>query len=288
MLLKNRKSKAADPYDIWDEKDNKKSKGGVKSSKIHPSAKRSKKVALPHPGQSYNPDPEDHANLLKKIAQKELEYQKEQRGLNKALKGDRRVDLKELKQHEKDELESGLKHIINKEEKDKNDSGDDTDSVYSDYNEKDFEVIMKDKKVQEKRKTRQQRLGQLRDKLQRKAAKLRKLKNVRLSRFDSIKKITKELDKKEKETAMNHIKKHRRTKNERLGPKFEASDPVYCLSSELPSNLRGVNCPMNAIVREQLESFQSRLLVEPTKMQVKKRKYKKKTYERQAADERER
>lgn len=283
MQLKNKRITTTEPYDIWN--DSGADKKSSKLTKVHPSTKRSRKTTLPHPGQSYNPDPNDHANLLKKIAQKELEYQKEQTAINRALKVQTKVNAKELRKHEQEEMVAGIKHLI---EKDANDSGEETDSAYSDYDEKDFEVILKDKKVKEKRKTKQQRLRQLKDKLQRKAAKLKKLKNIRLSRFDSIKKITKELDEKAKQQAAKQTKKHKKTKNQRLGTTFEPSDPIYCLSSELPSNLREVKCPMDAIVREQLESFQSRLLVEPTKFQVKKRKYKKKEYERQAADERER
>lgn len=287
MQLKNRKSKAKEPYDIWDGIDGPK-KSKIKAKSMHPSKKRSKQIALPHPGQSYNPDPEDHDRLLKRIAEKELEYQKTQAAINRALGKGKRVDSDSLVTHEEDEMLSGIRHLIKGKDRPADLSGDETESVYSEYDEKDFEVILKDKKVQEKRKTRRQRLGQLRDKLQRKAAKLRKLKNIRLSKFDSIKKISKELDKKEKEAIANHTKRHRRTKNERLGPKFTPSDPIYCLKSELPSSLRDVSCPMNAIVREQLESFQSRLLVEPTHLQKKRRKYKKIQYERKSAEERER
>ena len=101
-----------------------------------------------------------------------------------------------------------------------------------------------------------------------------------------MKKINKELDKKERELAAKPKKaRNRRTKDERLGSKLERSDPIYCLPSELPSNLRQVACPMDRIVREQLESFQSRLLVEPTKLQIKSSKYKRKQFERKTAEE---
>jgi len=246
------------PYNIWEEE--------IKPVKLHPSKKRSARLTLPHPGQSYNPDPEDHRRFLKKIVKLELDHQKEERKIARALKVPCPASIKEV---------------------DDGDSGDETDPAYSDYDEKDFEIILADKKVEEKRKTKRQRLGQLRDKLQRKAAKLRKLKNIRLSKFDAVKKIYKELDKKAKEEAEKQAKKHRRSRKERLGPKFEPSDPVYCLGSELPSNLLSVKCPMDAIVRDQLESFQARLLVEPTKWQIKKSKYKRKQYERRCADEKE-
>lgn len=283
MQLRKKKSQLG-AYDIWDKEE--------KSSKLHPSEKRNKKIALPHPGQSYNPDPKDHERLLNKVLKKELEYQKKQQTLNKALKV--KVDHKELKKADKDELESGIKHLLKKPE-DKNKKNDDhegdsslsTDEAYSDYDEKDFQAIIKDKKVVEKRKSRQQRMRQLKDKLQRKAAKLRKLKNIRLSKFDSIKRMIKELDKQQKEMEEKRRKKHKKIKNERLGQRFEQSDPIYCLSDELPSSLRQTSCPMNAIVREQLESFQSRLMVEPTSYQIKSRKYKKKEFNRLTAAEQE-
>lgn len=287
MQLRKRKAKV-EPYDMWGDE------GAVVGSKktgnkLHPSQKRDKKTPIPHPGQSYNPDPEDHANLIKKIARKELQYKKKQASINKSL--NIRVDPKELQQHEKEQEVAGIEHLIPKKDSKlivKNDDSDasSTDSAYGDYDEKDFEAILKDKVVKEERKTRRQRLGQLKDKLQRKAAKLRKLKNIRLSRIDAVKKITKELDKKEKEMKAKEKKhKHKKIKNERLGFKFEQSDPIYCLPSELPSNLRSVTCPMDKIVREQLESFQSRLMVEPTNFQIKKTKYKKKAFDRKAADE---
>lgn len=279
QLRKTKKITQSKPYDIWENK----AKG--KSQKIHPSTKRNKKTSLPHPGQSYNPDPKDHERLLNKVLRKELEYQQKQQTLNKALKV--KIDSRELRKSEKDELEAGIKHLLKNSEdnNEKNHSDDDTssstDDAFSDYDDKDFQAIMKDKKVVEKRKSRQQRLKKLKDKLQRKAAKLRKLKNIRLSKFDSIKKMIKELDKQQKEDEEKRRKKHKKKiKNERLGRKFEQSDPIYCLSDELPSSLRQASCPMNAIVKEQLENFQSRLMVEPTSYQIKNAKYKKKQYDR--------
>lgn len=289
MRLTKRR-KIAEPYDIWDYTEE---SAGAK--KKHPSVKRKLKTPLPHPGQSYNPDPEDHKKLLEKIAEKEVKYQKKLKSIEKSL----RVKVKpaEVKQDEREELLSGIKHLIkeqstNKTDKNKtntalksndDDSGSETDEVYSDYDDKDFEAITKDKRVVEKRKSRKQRLGQLKDKLQRKAARLRKINNIRMSKIDGLKKINKELDEKEKELARRAPKGNRKLKNQRFGQRFEQSDPIYCLSSELPSNLRKVSCPMDSIVREQLESFQSRLMVEPTKFQVKKRKYKRPAFERKCA-----
>lgn len=280
-----RKKKAANPYDIWTEENSRPRNGG----KLHPSSKRNKKNPLPHPGQSYNPDPEDHKRLLNKVLEKELELKRKEVLLRKTV--DVKVDIQELKKDEKEELEAGIKHLMKKDSTDKTrldcDSDSATDEANSDYDEKDFQSIMKDKKVKEKRKSHQQRLRQLKDRLQRRAAKLRKLKNIRLSKFDAIKKMIKELNKKEKEEAlkMKTKKKHRAIKNERLGQKFTPSDPIYCLTDELPSNLRQVSCPMDKIVREQLESFQSRLMVEPTSFQVKKRKFKKRKFGRHDDDE---
>lgn len=291
MMLKKRR-KISEPYDIWDYTEE---RAGAKKS--HPSNKRKLRAPLPHPGQSYNPDPEDHKRLLAKIVEKETKYQKKLKSIDKSV----RVKVKpdEIKRDEKEELLSGIKYLIkeqnNNESKSKknrtkisaepkhDDSGSETDGVYSDYDDKDFEAMAKDKRVVERRKSRKQRLAQLKDKLQRKAAKLRKVNNIRLSKIDAIKKINKELDEKEKELARRTTKHHRKVKSQRLGQRFEQSDPVYCLSSELPSNLRKVSCPMDSIVREQLESFQSRLMVEPTKFQVKKRKYKRPAFERKCA-----
>lgn len=281
--MDSRKKKTIEPYDIWE--------GNVKkvTNRIHSSAKRNRKTLLPHPGQSYNPHPDDHEKLLKKIASKEIEHQKKQASLRKAF--DIKVDRKELLKDTEDELTAGIKHLIKNKTNPLNCSddsdGSSTDDAYGEYNEKDFSAIVQDKKVKEKRKSRQQRLKQMKDKLQRKAAKLRKLKNIRMSKFDAIKKITRELDKKEKEEAAKGKRHHRKPKVEKLCTKFEPSDPIYCLSSELPSNLRGVSCPLKAVIREQLENFQSRLLVEPTNFQNKKRKFKKREFERKAAAEQE-
>lgn len=257
-------------YDLWDDE-------AADSCNKKSSIKKRDKRPPPHPGQSYNPDPDDHKRLLDKVAQKEIRYIKKKTSLNKATNV--KVNQKELRKHEKQELESGIEHLIKKStdeaEAEANHDSSSTDSAYSDYDEKDFKVITKDKKVSEKRKTKKQRLAQLRDKLQRKAAKLRKLNNVRSSRFDAIKKILKKLDAKDKEKKTT--KRHKK-----IGYKLPDPDPIYCVSSELPSNLRETKCPLDAIVREQLDSFQSRLMVEPTKYQMKKKdKYKKKQYERE-------
>lgn len=281
----SKKKTRVEPYDIWKD-------ATVKPTKLHPSQKRSKKTPLPHPGQSYNPDPEEHEKFLQKILKKELEFQKKEESLKRAF--DTKVSKKEVLDNEKQELVSGIKHLIKAKQKnavskiedDEDDDSSGTEIAFSDYDDKDFEAIIKDKRVIEKRKSHQQRLRQMKDRLQRKEAKLKKLKKQRLSKFDSIKKINKELDKRDKGTAAKK-KKHKNIKNERLGQKFEQSDPVYCLSSELPKNLREVSCPMNKIVRQQLESFQSRLLVEPTSIQARNRKYKKKVFERKIAAEQE-
>lgn len=280
--MKLRSKKPLEVYDIWEGEPKK------KQSKLHPSSKRDKKCALPHPGQSYNPDPIQHKKLLQKVLSKELEFQKKEKSIRKAV--DIKVNPQEVRHNETEELLSGIKHLIKPKKgelRTDDDSGSSTDEAFSDYDDKDFQVILGDKRVKEKRKSRQQRLRQLKDRLQRKAAKLRKLKNIRLSKFDAIKKMIKELDQKEKEAAARSKKHHRKPKSERLAQRFEPSDPLYCLSNELPSSLRVTNCPMDAIVREQLESFQSRLLVEPTTFQTKKRKYKKKEFERKIAAEQE-
>lgn len=282
--MRLRKRESAKPYDLWED-------GGTtrdSDGKMHPSKRRTMKSKLPHPGQSYNPDPEDHKKLLQKVVEKELEFQKKESAIRKAL--DIKVSHNELLKHEQTELESGISHLIKSDTGEKTkDGGDDssTDDAYSEYDEKDFQAIVKDKTVVEKRKSKQQRLKQMKDKLQRKAAKLRKLKNIRLSKFDGIKKMMKELDRKEKEEAKRRAKRHKKPKHERFAQKFEPSDPIYCLSDELPSSLRQVSCPLDAVVREQLENFQSRLLIEPTTYQVKTRKYKRKVFDRKIAAEQE-
>lgn len=285
--MKLTKRKIVEPYDIWDYTEE---SAGAK--KRHPSAKRKLKLSLPHPGQSYNPDPEDHRKLLEKIVEKEIKYQNKLKAIDNSVKV--KVKASEVKKSDKEELLSGIKHLlpeptskngrpIKTAKLDDDDTGSSTDAVYSDYDEKDFEAITKDKKVVEKRKTRKQRLAQLKDRLQRKAAKLKKLNNIRMSKIDAVKKINEELDEKERELARRSTKRHHKVKKQRLGQRFEQSDPIYCLSKDLPSNLRQVSCPMDSIVREQLESFQSRLMVEPTSIQVKKRKYKRPRFERKCA-----
>lgn len=290
QLRKSKKKTLENNYDLWEtRKEHKKGQNPIirTINKLHPSSKRTKKTPLPHPGQSYNPDPEDHKRLLDKIIKKEILYQKKQKSINRSLNV--KVSSKELQQSQRDELESGIKHLIQPIDAKIEDCDDSssTDDAFDEYDEKDFEVIMKDKKVVEKRKTRQQRMRQLKDRLQRKAAKLKKLKNIRLSKFDAIKKMSKELDKKAKMDMEERKKNRKKSKMERFGQKFEQSDPIYCLSDQLPSSLRQTSCPMNAIVREQLENFQSRLMIEPTSLQVKKRKFKKKAFQRRSAAEEE-
>lgn len=280
------KRKILKPYDIWDYTEE------SAGAKKHPSTKRKLKVPLPHPGQSYNPDPEDHKKLLEKIVQEEVKYQNKLKGVDNSVKV--KIDSSEIKKSDREELLSGIKHLLPEPKVNEgkpieavklgdHDSGSSTDEVYDDYDDKDFEEITKDKRVVEKRKSRKQRLAQLKDRLQRKAARLKRLHNIRMSKIDAVKKINKELDEKEKELARRKTKRHRKVKKQRLGQRFEQSDPIYCLSNELPSSLRHVSCPLDSIVREQLESFQSRLMVEPTSIQVKKRKYKRPKFERKCA-----
>lgn len=269
-------------YDIWSEQTG----HAKRSNKPHPSQKRTKKLVPPHPGQSYNPEPEQHKKLLEKIAEKELEYQQKQKSIRRAIEV--KVEPNELVVDAREELLAGIKHLVGNPEQHKSDGDSDTENAFSDYEDKDFEAIIKDKTVKEKRKSKQQRLRQMKDRLQRREAKLRKLKKLRLIKFDGLKKLNKELDKKDAEAALKKSRKHhKRPKEERLGQRLELADPIYCLPSDLPANLRQASCSMNAIVRDRLQSFQSRLMVEPSQFQIKKSKYKKKVFERKVADERE-
>lgn len=278
MMRLLRKSKIVDPYDLWAQDESQKKLKKKTKSHVHPSVKRTKKNPLPHPGQSYNPDPKDHEKLLEKVARKELEYVKKQKSLDRAVNV--KVNKAEIEEDEKNEVESGIKHLIDPTTNHDSDNSD-TDVAFSDYDEKDFEAILKDKKVVNKRKTKQQRMKRLKDSLIRKAAKIRKFKNVQLSKLDGIKKVIKEID---NQTEL-HRKRSLKQKKERLSQRRSESDPIYCLKSELPSNLRKVSCPMNDIVKEQFECFQSRLMLEPTQFQNKKQKYKKKAFERKLAAE---
>lgn len=221
-------------YDLWeDEEICTKSR----RSKVHPSQKRCKKPDLPHPGQSYNPDPEDHQRLLNKILKKEIAYQKKHN-----VQPTPKVDPVEVIQSDRQDLVSGIEHLITGA---KQEHESETDAAFSDYDEKDFEFLANKAKqlAKQQQKTRQQRARQLKDRLQRREAKLRKLKNKKSA--ISIKKLVKQLDKTDKEREAEKKKRRKR----RRTPESEQPDPVFCFKRDLPKSLRLASCPMSSLLR---------------------------------------
>lgn len=250
-------------YDIWSSEAEDRT-----NKKLHPSQKRKEKNELPHPGQSYNPNPKDHRKLLRKLMKDEIKF------INKAKKLDK--ETRQLKKQTKNHDEIDHRDEIDDESTD--------DEAFEDYNENDFKQIAKDRKVREKRKTPQQRKRELKDKLQKKAAKVKKAKNLKSEKFNGVKKLVKQLDAKDKEHK-EKLKKRQKRRTEKFCQQLELSDPIYCMKSALPSNLRQVACPMRKVVREQFETFQKRLIVEPCQYQTSFRRYNKRRYERRTGDD---
>lgn len=274
-------------YDLWDDSslDPEEAKRlSVKRQKKEPHFQKA--VKLPHPGQSYNPAPEDHRKLLASVARAEIKYLRREEHLKKVAQVPK-MTTDELELAEHNELVSGIEHLIPKVDDDTATSQEEhgeSDEFCSDYDEADFDAMLKDRVVQEKRKTNSQRMRQLRDRLQRKQAKLRKLRNIRLSKFNSIKKIKKQLDEQDKLKRLMERRRLTKRRLQRFTQKFEPSDPIFCLPSELPTNLRKVKCPVDAMLRERMESFQGRNLVEPTSLQMRKVRYPRKKFDRRNAD----
>lgn len=233
-------------------------------------------VEVPAPGSSYNPDYDEHQDLLRTAHAVELAKCKRQTKLNKQV---RMVSVQQMRKHAQQylvEMSEGLAGAANqKEDKEDADSNCLADKL------KVCPVSADDKK------TTKERNRIMQDKNTTRQKKLEKEEKNKLQDVFRIKTLSKEIKETELKTA-KRIKKRKDTceakkkQPKRVGKqKFEEANVEIQLSNELTGSMRNFK-PEGNLLRDRFKSMQKRNLIEPRKVVQKHRKYKMKTYEKKS------
>lgn len=263
---------------------------GLKKRKI-PTSLRKKPSALPaievpHPGTSYNPSYEDHQNLLREVAQKELELMKEEAHLNRVTTHMfKKVSTDEKEKSTLKEMSEGLP--IKKGQTNASKSKNNDDSTDDDENDDDADmdsnITCLAKPVKNKKKTLVERRKQKERKVLAHKTALAKLEKKKVSDIYKLKLLNKQIAAKEKKENMLREKRLKQQKLKSLAPKtlskvkFEPAEPVFTLAEELSGNLRNVSRTGN-LLKDRYKSLQQRNIVAPANVVLKRTKAKVKKY----------
>ncbi|KAJ3665022.1 hypothetical protein Zmor_000542 [Zophobas morio] len=211
-------------------------------------------IEMPHPGMSYNPSYDDHQDLLKTVAEKEMKIIKEEEHLNRVTRDMfSKVTAKKRDSMWLQEMSQGLQSAST------NDNDNESDSEYKALNPP---TKNKKKTLQQRRK--QQEQMQL--ELLKRAAKLSKKK---ISDIHQLKTLNKQIDKTESKAK---ILRERRLKNlllkkkepKRLSAiKFEETELDFNMGPDITGNLRSLKKEGN-LLTERFKSLQKRNVIEPS------------------------
>lgn len=262
-------------YDLWDEVEKDESEGNdyvPKKREIKvPEHLRQKPSLLPAveaplPGQSYNPDEEEHRKLIMKAVSVEVEK------LNKDIKltnsREKYFVPKEQANNEQawiEEMSQGLGLSPEEEQEDEEEIED---------------VLQFTKQVsREKKKTKSQRRREAREKAEKIEKETEKKLKMKENQIFKIKSIKKELGEREKRLAERAKRRDEKYVQSLYQPKrlsrfrFEEAPIEVNLTNEISGNLRSTKVEGNLLL-DRFKSFQKRNLIEPRVRQLRKRKYK--------------
>lgn len=245
---------------------------GMKKKRI-PTSLRKKPSILPaieppHPGTSYNPSFEDHQNLLREVAQKEMELIKEEEHLERVTtKMFRKVSPEEKEENLLKEMLEGLKPEEN------NDSDKDDDPTVKSVNPP----------VRNEKKTRVQRRKQKEQKALAHKIQQEKLEKRKVSDIYKLRLFNKQLASKERKEKIQKERKLKKTALKALGPKtlskvkFEPLETDFKLANELTGNLRNAE-PTTNLLKDRFKSLQQRNIIAPSKLKLNRDKAKVKRF----------
>lgn len=245
---------------------------GMKKKRI-PTSLRKKPSILPaieppHPGTSYNPSFEDHQNLLREVAQKEMELIKEEEHLERVTtKMFRKVSPEEKEENLLKEMLEGLKPEEN------NDSDKDDDPTVKSVNPP----------VRNEKKTRVQRRKQKEQKALAHKIQQEKLEKRKVSDIYKLRLFNKQLASKERKEKIQKERKLKKKALKALGPKtlskvkFEPLETDFKLANELTGNLRNAE-PTTNLLKDRFKSLQQRNIIAPSKLKLNRDKAKVKRF----------
>ncbi|XP_008557623.1 ribosome biogenesis protein NOP53 [Microplitis demolitor] len=218
-------------------------------------------IEPPHPGMSYNPSFEDHQDLLRKVAEKEMKLIKEEKHLERVTtKMFKKVTPEQKEDNWLKESSEGLS-LGDKEktENEKNDDDDD-DGVLKSINPP---VKRKKKTLVQRRKQKEQR----KLKLELKKGKMEKKKVSDLYRLKMLKKKIEVIEHKKQ---ILHEKREKLNAKKALEPKvlsktkYEEPELDFQMGHELTGNLRSTK-PTTSLLSDRFKSLQQRSIVAPSK-----------------------
>ena len=223
-------------------------------------------VDQPHPGLSYNPDKNDHDDLLISIADKKRKEMNEKKRLNRKVKEGYdptvNVALEEAK-----EMASGLFS-----EDDEEASSDRPDEEQQEANQKPPVIIADLKRPKSNKAKRDERKMKI-DRAKSKSRKEKKKLETEFTRIKQYVRAAREANEKAKlrKQAKEQKKVDRLYRPARLGKeKFKDAPPEFSLESELKGSLRRMTSEGNLLM-ERFKSLQKRNLIEHRRVQLKKR-----------------
>lgn len=213
-------------------------------------------VQVPHPGTSYNPSFNDHQDLLREVAEKQLQFEKEEAHLNRVTN----QMFKKISSEEKDrntlkEMSEGLPLNLPVEKSDNHGDEDTTVKSVNPPTKNEKKTLQKRRKQKEERQM----------KLQRKQNKIEKKK---VADIYKLKLIHKQMESKEKEEKLTRERREAIKEKQSVEPKvlsrikFEASEPDFKLGAELTGNLRNAE-PVGSLLKDRYKSLQQRNIVAP-------------------------
>lgn len=218
-------------------------------------------IEPPHEGTSYNPSYTDHQNLLRQVAEKQLNLEKEEAHLDRVTsKMFCKLTTAENEENRIQELTEGLPMWNSKEQNDESDQNEGRDGNL---------VKSVNPAVKREKKTRQQRRKQREQKDLLKRQQEKKIEKKKITDIYRMRFIAKQLAKtEEKQSAVQekrlakNAEKVKETK--KLGKlKFEKSEPDFAMPTEIAGNLRNT-APIGNLLRDRFKSLQERNLLAPS------------------------
>jgi nucleolar protein 53 len=211
-------------------------------------------IEAPHPGMSYNPSFDDHQDLLKAIADKELKIIKEEKHLNRVTKGMfSKVTVDQKESAWLNEMSQGLPQQSTQ------DIDTDSDEEYKAINPPTKNIK---KTLQQRRKQKEQ----MKLDLLRRAAKIEKKKVTDIHQLKTLNKVIQKNENKMKilKEKRKKIQLLKKKEPKRLSAiKFEESELEFNMGPDISGNLRNLK-KEGSLLGDRFKSFQKRNIIVPS------------------------
>ncbi|KAJ8915242.1 hypothetical protein NQ315_015465 [Exocentrus adspersus] len=220
-------------------------------------------VPPPHPGMSYNPSFQDHQDLLRVVAEKEIKLIKENEHLTRCTSGMfQKVTPEYRDQTWLVEMSEGLP------------SKDGSSVVENEASDDEYKAVnapVKNAKKTLKQRRKQKEQTEL--ERQRKLLKLEKKKITDIHKLNLLNKKIEQIEKKQGILREKRLKKAQEKKNQTKvlsANKFEDPDLEFNMGQEIAGNLKDLKVEGNLLL-DRFKSMQKRNIIAPTKRRVRKK-----------------